>query len=334
MDSLRRKKGIQAALASALFLGMAPIFGKQAILAGFSPMGVTAFRTVLAALLLLVITFFFQKQYFYIYPVGLAGCLLAGFINGIGSICYYQALSRLDAGVGQLLYSFYPLVIAFWLVIERQPITLLTKIRLIISLPAIFLIVQTGGKATIDLLGAGLMLASSVFYAIHLMVNQRVLYEVPAPTVTLYTLISMSITVLIAYLAFDRFLPQTGTPVWPILALAFITFLSRVLLFMGVKHLGGMQTALLGLGELLIAISVSQIWLGERLTSNQWLGALLLTLSLFLVGFDHFHPERRRSSGWLSWLNPPEPKYLAPMEIPTKRIDISEGSKPTLPTSL
>ncbi len=34
-----------------------------------------------------------------------------------------------------------------------------------------------------------MMLGAAALYALHLPINQRVLYEVPAPTVTLYTLL-------------------------------------------------------------------------------------------------------------------------------------------------
>jgi drug/metabolite transporter (DMT)-like permease len=327
MDAQRRRKGIQAALTSAMFLGLAPVFGKLSILYGFSPLAVTAFRTALAALMLLVIMAFFQRPYFYIYPVGLAGCLLAGFINGVGSIFYYTALSRLDAGVGHLLYSFYPLFIGMWLLLESQPITNLTKVRLMLSIPAVFLIMQAGTH-TVDLTGAGLMLASSILYALHLMINQRILYEVPAPTVTLYTLLSMSVTVGLAYLVFDRFIPPAGVPWWPVVLLALITFVSRILLFLGVKHLGGMQTALLGLGELLIAIVLSQAFLGDRLSLTQWLGASLLALTLFLVGFDRFAPEKKRPDGWLSWLNPPQPRFPVGDEFPAFKLRLNGESLP------
>lgn len=306
MDNPRRKKGIQAALSSAIFLGLAPIFGKQAILSGFSPIAVTAFRTTLAALFMLVVIYFFKRKYLYIFPVGLAGCFLAGFINGVGSIFYYTALSRLDASVGHMLYSFYPIFIALWLVIERQPVTRITILRLALSIPAILLIVQASGGEYVDLTGAGLMIASSLFYGLHLIINQRVLYEVPAPTVTLYTLLSMSATVAAAYFLFDRQLPAASAPWWPIVMLALMTFLSRIMLFLGVKHLGGMQTALLGLSELLVAIAVAQIWLGDTLSTSQWMGASLLAISLFLVGFDRFSPEKKRTNGWLSWLNSPQ----------------------------
>jgi drug/metabolite transporter (DMT)-like permease len=305
MNSNGRSKGIQAAVTSAIFMGMVPIFGKIAILSGFSPFAVITFRTGIAFFLLLILMLIFQRRYFYIYFVGLIGCLLAGFVNGLGSILYYTALSRVDASVGQFLYSFYPLFLAFWLLIDRQTINRLTLFRLILSIPGIFLLICTGFKA-VDVLGAMLMLGSAVLYALHLLINQRVLYEVPAPTVTFYTLLAMFVTVIPSYLMFDAKQTVSANLWWPILAMAAMTFFSRITLFAGVKHLGGLQTAILGLGELIVTIVLAQWWLGERLSSLQWFGAALLTTNLLLVGFDKFTPEKRLTSGLLSWLNPPK----------------------------
>ena len=131
-----------------------------------------------------------------------------------------------------------------------------------------------------------MLCAASLMYALHLIINQRVLIDVPAPTVTLYTLIAMSTTVIIAYLIGDRTLPPVGTPYWPLLGMALFTFLSRITLFMGVKQLGGLQTALLGLGELVVTIVLAFLWLDERLTPLQWIGTLLIFANVFLVGFD------------------------------------------------
>jgi EamA domain-containing membrane protein RarD len=183
---------------------------------------------------------------------------------------------------------------------------MVTVLRFALCIPAIFLIVQIGGEI-VDLPAALMMIAASAFYALHLLINQRVLYDIPAPTVTVYTLLSMSVTVMFAYSLFDRQIPATTVPWWPVIALALMTFLSRFMLFLGVKHLGGMQTALLGLAELLIAVVVAYFWLGERLTASQWMRAALLVISLFLIGFDHFSPEKKHSTGWQAWLNSPQP---------------------------
>src|SRR5512143_1968992 len=97
----RRGSGIAAALSSAILLGFAPVLGKLAINLGFSPLAAVAWRTGLAAALVLLITVIFWRRYLYIFPAGLAGCLLAGLINGTGSIFYYLALQRLPASVAQ-----------------------------------------------------------------------------------------------------------------------------------------------------------------------------------------------------------------------------------------
>jgi drug/metabolite transporter (DMT)-like permease len=91
-----------------------------------------------------------------------------------------------------------------------------------------------------------------------------------------------------------------------------VTFFSRLALFLGVKHLGGMQTALLGLSELLVTLTLAHFWLHETLTRQQWLGAALLLASLALVTLDRQLPKRQRPGGILGWLRPP----ASPTEIP------------------
>jgi drug/metabolite transporter (DMT)-like permease len=300
----QRSTGIQAAFSSAVFLGLAPVFGRQAILMGLSPLAVAALRTILAALLLFVVMAIFRRRYLYIYPAGLLGCMLAGGINGLGSLLFYGSLARIDASVGQLLNSTYPLFVAFWFALDYQPPSRITIFRLFLTLPAIYLLTQAG-QGKLDIIGVVMMLGAAAMYALHLPINQRVLYDMPSPTVTLYTLLSMSAVVVPIFLLFGT--PETiqGAKIeawWPLFGLTIATFLSRLTLFLGVKHLGGMQTAIIGLGELLVTFLVAFLWLGERLSPEQWLGALLLAVSILLIGLDKTPPPQRRSGGWLRWL--------------------------------
>ena len=300
-----RTMGISAALASALFMGMTPVFGKQAILFGAPPLAVVAMRSLLAALLLFFTLLLYNRRYLYIYPAGLLGCLLAGWTNGLGSLFYYNALGRIDASVGHLIYSLYPFFLIPLLWLDHQPPGRLTLIRLVVAIPAMFLLTQTK-TGQIDLTGFVLMLVAAALYALHIPINQRVLYDMPAPTVTLYTLAAMSAIVVPVYLFSGQGPVPVSFTAWEaILGLTAVTFLSRLMLFLGVKHLGGMQTALLGLSELLVAILFSYVWLGERLSNSQWIGAALLILSLLMVVFERASIRRTISSGWLSWLHTP-----------------------------
>jgi drug/metabolite transporter (DMT)-like permease len=300
-----RSRGILAALGSALFLGMVPIFGKQAILMGMPPLAVVSIRTTFAALLLFTVVFLFFRNYLYIYPAGLAGCLIAGVINGLGSLFYYSALARIDASIGHLLYTLYPIFLAFWLILDRQPPSRITWIRIAMAIPAVYLLTQASSNH-MDWLGVIEMLVAAALYALHLPINQRVLYDMPAPTVTLYTLIAMSIVVFPAFLISGT-RPEAVDPkiVAPLLGLTLVTFLSRLMLFTGVKHLGGMQTALLGLGEMFVVVFFALIWPDEQLTPQQWVGVALLAISMVLMNFDKSPSWRNHTSVWLGWLKPP-----------------------------
>jgi drug/metabolite transporter (DMT)-like permease len=308
--------GVQAALVSALFLGMIPIFGKQAITLGFSPLAVVALRTSLSAGILFLLIIFFRRSYLYIYPAGIIGCGLAGAINGLGSLFYYMALGRLSVSVGQLLYSLYPVFLAIWLIIDRQPPSRLTYLRMGLAFLGI-LFLTSFNPTQIDWIGVGCMLIASLLYAIHLPINQRVLYDIPAPTVTFYTLLAMSLVVVPAYFIFDQKVTPVGISWTPIILLTFCTIFSRLTLFFGIKKLGGMQTALLGLGELLVSISIGHLWLHENLQTAQWIGAVFLGVSLVLIAFEKIKPEKRKLHGLLGWLRPPE----ITQEIPWRQDD-------------
>jgi len=314
MENMQPKptKGINAALASALFLGLAPVFGKLAITLGLPPLAVVAIRTVMASFLVFIVVLIYKRAFIYIYPAGLLGCFLAGGINGLGSLFYYAALGKIDASLGQIIYSLYPMFVAIWLWLDHQSPSRLTIIRLVMVLPALYLLV---GSQEINLVGVGMMLIASALYALHLPINQRVLYDMPAPTVTLYTLLAMSAVVVPAFIIsfINKPFPPPNDQSWgALLALTLITFSSRLTLFLGVKHLGGQQTALLGLSELMVTIIFSHLWLQEHMSLNQWLGLLLLALSLVLVRLDKSNPRKSTRSSWLNWINP----SAVPSEIP------------------
>ena len=302
-----RATGINAALVSAFFLGLAPVFGKAAMEEGhFSPLAVVAIRTSLAALLLALFFAIFSRKSLYIYPAGLMGCALAGLINGTGSIFYYIGLSKLNASVAQLLYVLYPFFVAFWLRLDWQTPSRLTVLRIVLAVISAILLVQADA-GNVDPQGVAFMLIASALYALHLPINQRVLYDVPAPTVTVYTLTAMSIVVVIAYLGWDRSsLPDLNASWSPVFALTGVTFFSRLLLFLGVKYIGGMQTALLGLAEVLVAILFSHLFLQESLIWLQWLGAGGLALSLLMVWFEKPSTNPAHPHGLLGWLQPPD----------------------------
>ncbi len=296
-------RGVAATLLSAIVLGLSPIFAKLAYQAHVPWLSVVMLRTVIAAAALWLFMLVFARKYLYIYPVGLFVCVTAGVTNGIGSLLYYSSLSRLDASVAQLLYTLYPIFLTLYHRLDGRPIAPYTLARLSLGLGAVYLLTQTGPHGHLDGVGALMMLASSAFYALHLFINGHILFEMPSVTVTVYTLMAMAATVTIAYLFSGLPAMPANQPGWNgVLLLTAATLTSRLMLFMGVKHLGSMQAALLGLGESLITVLAALLLLGEHLSLIQWLGAALLALSILLVVLEKSLGTPPRPKPWLQWL--------------------------------
>ncbi|HLB45796.1 MAG TPA: DMT family transporter [Anaerolineales bacterium] len=296
-------EAIFAALSSAVLLGLAPIFGKQALREGMDIFALVVLRTGSAAIILWIVFAFRARQYLYIYPAGFIACATAGFINGVGSLMYYSGLARLDASLAQLLYTVNPLILAFMLRLDGQPISRLTLVRMIIAFPAVAYLITRGSEHSGQTIGMVLMLGGAFMYALHLAVTQRTLRDMPSQTVTLYTLTAMAITVLPSALAIRT--PLTHTPslaFFGAVGLTIVTVFSRLLLFVSVKRLGGLQAALLGLSELLVSVVAAFIFFGDKLTTTQWVGAIALMISVALVSREHDLRAHHISEGWLAWV--------------------------------
>jgi drug/metabolite transporter (DMT)-like permease len=306
-----RPLGFSAALTSAFFLGISPTLGKKAFEGGFIPLEVVGLRALGAALLLFVLILIWKRSLLQIYPMGLIGCILAGWINALGALFYYSAITRIDTSLGAIVYSLYPGFVAIFLLLDGYQPSRTSMLRLAIAIPAIVLITYTGDHK-VNLLGILLMLASSALYALHLPINQRVLYEVPAPTVTFYTLLASS-AALLPMLMFTSSLghPHSQASWLALVGMTLALFMSRLTLFIGVKHIGGLQTSLIGLGEMLVTVFFGLTILGEHLNEAQWLGALLMSLSILLGMREPPIPTRLApGKGWLAWLHPRSPEEL------------------------
>jgi drug/metabolite transporter (DMT)-like permease len=221
-------QGLMAVLLSPMFLGFAPVFGKLAYLGGSDPFTVAATRTVIAAAVLWIVYSLFARQYIYIYPAGFLGCVVVGTVNGVGSLFYYNGLSALNnASVAQLLNATYLIFVVVLVRLAGHRLSRRTLLRALLALVAVMLL--TGGIAgQISWLGAGLMVGNAILFAGTIILSQRVLYEMPSPTVTLYVITTMAVVV--AARATRRSDPQSARPSMPWWLLR-----CRADLFVGVK---------------------------------------------------------------------------------------------------
>jgi drug/metabolite transporter (DMT)-like permease len=279
---------------ASFFLGWAPILGKLAYRVGVTPFTLVAFRTLVAALLIWLAFLFLWRRDVIVSWRDLVGCISVGVVNGLGSLLYYASLSRLDASHASLLNTLYPLWVVLFLFASGQRLTLLTLARLGLSMLGIYLLTRVGPGRS-DWLGIALMIASAATYGWHLVLGQWVLADVPYRTAALYILTTMACVVGVARVVEARPVEPIATAGWAaILALGLTTALSRLAMFSALQRVGGVETALVGLLELLVSLVLAFLLLGERLTAVQWSGAAMLVFSMMLMTRD---PGMRLAQG-------------------------------------
>lgn len=285
------RRGLLWALLSPVFLGFLPILAKLAYGTGADVLTVVAARTVFAALLLWGGMLFFGRHLIRSSSIAILSSMMAGAINGIGSLFFYASLTRIDASMGQLINIVYLIFVTLILRLAGHTISALTFFRIGLTIFAIYLL-TVGGLGEPDWVGVVMMLIAALTYAIQLVFSQRIMLDIPAPTMTLYAITAMALVVSGAWLIF----PDKGSTVtaqgWHfILLMGLATALSRLTLFLGVKTLGSIQTALLGVFEIIVTIIIAIILLDEHFTIIQWLGALLIIISILLVQFERNVPQ-------------------------------------------
>mgnify|MGYP006283965941 CR=1 FL=1 len=290
-DDERRQRniGIYSGLLGSFLLGWAPILGKFAYRAEVTSLTLAALRTVVAVLLLWLVYAVLWRDLMVIHLRGLLNCLLVGMINGIGSLFYYSGLVRIDAAPASLLSTLYAVWVVLFIAAAGQSIGKLTLVRLGLSLLGALLV--TSPWATTDpsdYLGAMLLVASAAINGWYMVMGQWVLADVPARSATLYILTGMGITVSVAWLAGGdaRVTGIVPSGWFAIVTLGITTALSRLAMFFSMERLGGVQTVILNLLEMVVSLALAMILLGETLTVIQWIGALLLVSGSYLARRD------------------------------------------------
>lgn len=286
-----RQSGILWALLSPLFLGLIPVFAKLAYQAGMDVYSVVAIRTVFATAFLWSVVLVVNRRWVESSSPATLSSLLAGTINGVGSLFFYASLSRIDASLGQLINITYLIFVTILLRLIGQRVSMVTVGRTLLAVGGIYLL-TAGGLGTPDWMGIGFMIVAAVSYAVQLVLSQRILYEIPAVTMTLYAIAGMSLVVVLPWLLLGDGLATITVAGWEaVLLMGLATALSRLTLFLGVKKLGSIQTALFGVAEVIVTIIIAAIFLGETFTGQQWLGALVVVVSILLVNFEQDVPR-------------------------------------------
>ena len=167
--------GLLLCVLSAAAFGSLAIFGKQAYAGGLGVVGVLALRFGLAAPLLVGLALVARRSLRLGWPVALRLLALGGIGYAIQATLFFNALSRIPAGMAALLLYLYPaLVTAGAVALGRSRLDRATAAGLALSLAGIVLVIGLPGER-LDAVGVGLALASACWYTCYILVGEYLL---------------------------------------------------------------------------------------------------------------------------------------------------------------
>ena len=284
----------KALMASSMFIfgTLAPFVRKINVGSG----ELALYRAVLAAVLVggfLLLTK--QKITFGSVKKELLLLLLSGAAMGVNWILLFEAYKYTTVAVATLSYYFAPvLVMLICPLLFREKVTGKHILCFVMSTAGLVLITGTSGGGKQDLLGIVFGLGAAIFYATVMLLN-KFIKGVSGLRRTLIQFLS-AIVVLLPYVALtDGFTLGGITPVGlgALLVVGLVhTGVTYCMYFSALKELPGREVAILSYIDPLVAVLVSVIWLGERMSLPQIIGGALI------LGFTLWSelPARKRSS--------------------------------------
>ena len=265
-------------IASACF-GLGPALGQFAADNGLSPLATTAWRFVIPVL---VLSPFLPRAFAHgrLAFIGLA----VGAIAALGMVAYFTALRHLSVATVSVIYFTYPLFtilldrLLFGERIRRRAIvaSLLIVAAAVVVVPGDGL---GGGRAEIFLLA----FASPVGFAILIVALSRTLTPIPV-----LPRASIGLTGALAGLAPGFLLFEAGPllPAAPQAAAILIVFaaattvIPQLLYTAGSGHAGAGLTAIAGAFELVVALLVGWLWLGDPVLTREVIAGFLILAAL------------------------------------------------------
>ncbi|MBX7233793.1 MAG: DMT family transporter [Caldilineales bacterium] len=271
------------ALTSALAFSLVTPIGKAVISDGAPALLVLSIRFWTGTLLLALTLALLAPTKLRIDRRGFGIAVGAGLINGFGAACFFLSLTRIDASLAVMLFALSPLTVLGALALRGEKLSRRNLVRLGLGLAGVYFLIGPGGQT--DWIGVLLVLIAIVGYTIELVAIQWYLSAYDIRTVTLYVLGGMATAITLAWLALGADRDGFGAPALAasLLLGALCTYFGWWAMFTAIRQLGTAQVALLSPFEVLLSIIWSFLWLGERFTSFQLVGAGLILVSASLA---------------------------------------------------
>jgi drug/metabolite transporter (DMT)-like permease len=298
-DSSYRLVGIGLAIAGVIGFSLRPIFIRLAYAYAVDPVTLLALRMIFSLPFFIAIAAWSGRgggrarltgrDHLAIILLGFVGYYAASFFDFLG-------LQYVSAGLGRLLLFLYPtIVVLLSAAFLGKRILRREVMALVLSYAGVALVLSTAlDQPSADLpLGAALVFAGAVFYAVYLVAGSQVIRRVGSVRFTAYAMMVASVFCIVQFLLL-RPLSALDLPMPVYLLMLAVAVVSTVIpSFMiseALRRIGANHVSLIGGLGPLVAIVLGYIGLDEAMTVLQFCGAALILAGVMIVSVRPARP--------------------------------------------
>ena len=273
--------GRSLALGAALFYGVNTTLSRLAYDTGTTPVSLTIYRFLMAAVLMVVIVLVIRKSWrISVAPMVFTSCILGNFATSIGHL---GAVNYIPVSLSAIIFYTFPLlVIAYKRFAQRQPVSRNELLAFLLAFTGIGVALGSDFHE-FDPRGIALAFFGAVGATVFILSYERFPKETDSYVGTMWIMIATAAFALLALISGFDLVPPRQSAGW--LYLAMITgasVIAFVLTLQAIMRIGGAIFALFLNFEPVIIMLLAWVVIGEDLTSGRIFGIALIVSALFL----------------------------------------------------
>lgn len=280
-------KGYICGILAAVSYGTNPLGALNLYADGMNTNSVIFYRYALATTILAVIlavqrkSFAVTKREFIVLTV--LGALMAA-----SSLTLFASFNFMDAGIASTILFVYPVMVAVIMaVFFKEKVTAITVISITMALSGISLLYKGGDGATLSVIGVLLVVASSLTYAVYIVVVNKSSLRMSSIKLTFYVLLIGTFFIIsYSFLGEGAQLQPLTTMhelTYALVLAVFPTIISLILMVVAVHNVGSTPTAVMGALEPITAVCIGVFVFNEEFTMRLACGCVLILVAVILI---------------------------------------------------
>ncbi len=277
-------RGYTLGILSAVSYGLIPIFILPVKQAHFS-MDITLFYRFFFSALMVGGYLIYSRQNFRLNKKEALILAILGICYALSSEFLFLGYDFLTPGIASTVLFIYPVIVALIMFFfYKERLTRLSVFSLLLAFAGVIVLCLKGNGLEINFAGLGIVMLSSLFYALYMVIVNKSNLKVSGFKLTFFSMFFTSMFFMTkAMIGHESFAIPSMSVFLSFLIFAFLTtVISSLCLVYAIKYIGSTPVAILGALEPVVAVLISVLMFHEKFTNNLLIGITLILLGVTL----------------------------------------------------